>query len=60
VNITQAHIVVIGLIVLSTTILGVTHAIATGDITNIYIGCLGSLSGHAIGMAAEKQQQEGD
>lgn len=54
-NITQAHIIVIGLIIISTTILGVTHTIASGDVTNIYIGCLGSLSGHAVGMAAQVQ-----
>jgi len=56
-SITAAHIVVIGLIVISTTILGVSHAIASGDLTNVYIGCLGSLSGHAIGVAAQKERE---
>ena len=58
-NITQAHIVVIALIVISTTILGVSHAIQSGDVTNVYIGCLGSLSGHAIGVAAQKEHDNG-
>lgn len=55
-SITQAHIIVIGLIIISVTVLGLSHTIQSGDITNVYIGCLGSLSGHAIGMAAEKQR----
>lgn len=51
-NLTQAHIAVVAIVVVCTTILGYVHSLESGDITNVYIACLGSLTGHAIGYAA--------
>ena len=51
-NLTQAHVVAVCLIVICATLLGATHAMGSSDITNIYVAALGSLSGHAVGYAA--------
>lgn len=56
-SLTRGHVILIGLVVVCTTVMGATHAIASGDITNIYIACLGSLSGHAVGFAAGQQSE---
>jgi membrane protein DedA with SNARE-associated domain len=49
---TVAHIACVALIVVCTTILGATGGISSSDATNIFVACLGSLSGHAVGYAA--------
>lgn len=54
-SLTIIHGAIVGLIVVCATVLGVSHAISGGDVTNIYVGCLGSLSGHAVGFAAGKE-----
>lgn len=53
-NLTHTHCIVVALVIICATLLGVSHTLQSGDITNIYIACLGSLSGHAIGYAAAK------
>jgi hypothetical protein len=52
VNLTQAHVAVVALIVVCATLLGALHTIQGDAVTNIYIACLGSMGGHAIGYAA--------
>jgi hypothetical protein len=57
VNLTYAHALVVIVVLLSVTVLGVEHVIRGESITNVYIACLGSLSGHAVGYAAGKESE---
>ena len=57
-NLTQTHCTVVALLVICVTLLGVAHTLDSEDITNVYIACLGSLSGHAVGYAAAKIEEK--
>lgn len=55
---TLGHLLVVGLIVLCTTLMGIEHALTGSEVKDIIIACLGSLSGHAVGYAAGKSAGE--
>ena len=53
-NLTYAHAIIVVAVLVSATTLGLNHLITGESITNVYIACLGSISGHAVGFAAAK------
>lgn len=64
-NLTYAHAIVVVAVLVSVTILGAQHVVSGESITNVYIACLGSISGHAVGYAAggaahERKERDGN
>lgn len=58
-NLTQAHVAVVALTVICTTALGLAHVLEHSDLQTIYLACLSSLTGHAIGHAAGEAHARG-
>lgn len=54
-KITTMHLVVVVVVIISATIIGAKHMLTSQDLTTVYIGCLSSLTGHAVGYAAHSQ-----
>lgn len=56
-NLTVLHGAVVLAVILATTVLGLGHVLAGPDIQTIFVACIGSLAGHAVGYAAASRAQ---